>query len=992
MSERCRALEGLNALSLRWHHVSTHEHFCQDCVDHYSRGEARKAWQAEQARGKCSFKEVVVRLHLPCWTRCTKPGCGKWRALPALTERADGFDAATWHCGLAEVVRGGDGGGSGGMANRGRRKVAISCDAPQDPAAALPEPPEEPGLAVPFIVRGASEDEVKDAVAESRLPWWDLSRFESAALRHSATSLSHPTRFVALRNLILFRWRERRATGWVSRTECLDGLSGPGLVRPWYAAALPDVYWWLERLGLINFGASSRLVLRIPKPPSASSGASATRSSRHGGGGHGAGVTADGGQGDGAAAAASGERKTIVVVGAGISGLCAAQQLRRFGHRVVVLEAQSRVGGRVLTEEVSGVPIDLGAMLLVGTVGNPLVTLCEQTGCSTHALERGECPLYDGSETLVPELDAKAEGKFNHLMSVASEQRAVRKGKRAMVGTSNGGRWERELLHDHDGGGAASWIGTGAAGGSGDGGGGEHTGGAANGGQGGGKKRKKGKEGSEAMAKEAAKEEEPSAEVKEEAVNEEKAAAAVQQSRINSGDGSGVAASAAEDPAIDYEAVYGVSGRPRNTWLACDLCGQWRRLGKMKDKDLPETWTCDQNPDEAYARCEVPQELPDDDIDRLLGLLPPKPKVPREKAAPPAPSPKALAKKAAAACAPMPGEAPPVCGKSLGEVLDKLVEKAKLPAEEARVIHWHLANLEYGCATALDNVSLSWWDQDDGNDFNGDHVVVTNGFDRMVQGLAAYLEVLVEREVAQIEYHKDGVRVHTRGGGEGIEADAVLITVPLGVLKAKTISFDPPLPPWKRQAIERLGFGPIEKIVLLFDKRFWDESTDFFGCLPPADLSHDELSARRGEFFMFWNLDRSHGVPALLCVSSGAFAVSAWRSHSYKGVVNKALAVLRRTFGSVATSSYKRSVVSDWGRNPYARGSYSYVAVGGSGRDYDELAWPVGVDSQRVFFGGEHTNGQHPATATGAFITGLREAQRIDECARAGFPPASAQL
>ena len=40
-------------------------------------------------------------------------------------------------------------------------------------------------------------------------------------------------------------------------------------------------------------------------------------------------------------------------------------------------------------------------------------------------------------------------------------------------------------------------------------------------------------------------------------------------------------------------------GRARNTWLACDLCGQWRRLGKMKDACLPEQWTCDQNP---YAR------------------------------------------------------------------------------------------------------------------------------------------------------------------------------------------------------------------------------------------------------------------------------------------------------------------------------------------------------------------------------------------------------
>ena len=229
--------------------------------------------------------------------------------------------------------------------------------------------------------------------------------------------------------------------------------------------------------------------------------------------------------------------------------------------------------------------------------------------------------------------------------------------------------------------------------------------------------------------------------------------------------------------------------------------------------------------------------------------------------------------------------------------------------------------------------------------------------------------------------------MHVRGGGDGLEADAVLVSVPLGVLKAKSISFNPPLPAWKRQAIERLGFGPIEKVVLLFEKRFWDAEVDFFGCLPPADMPAEELISRRGEFFLFWNLERSHGTPALICISSGMFADKTWRAHSCKGVVNKALAVLRRSFGAHVQSLFKRSVVSDWGRNPYARGSYSYVAVGGSGRDYDECAWPVGVASQRVFFCGEHTNGQHPATATGAFISGLREAQRIDECARANFAP-----
>ena len=54
----------------------------------------------------------------------------------------------------------------------------------------------------------------------------------------------------------------------------------------------------------------------------------------------------------------------------------------------------------MLTEQVGGKPIDMGAMLLVGTVGNPLVTLCEQVGCSLHTLDRSSCPLYDGETTL----------------------------------------------------------------------------------------------------------------------------------------------------------------------------------------------------------------------------------------------------------------------------------------------------------------------------------------------------------------------------------------------------------------------------------------------------------------------------------------------------------------------------------------------------------------------------------------------------------------
>ena len=101
-----------------------------------------------------------------------------------------------------------------------------------------------------------------------------------------------------------------------------------------------------------------------------------------------------------------------------------------------------------------------------------------------------------------------------------------------------------------------------------------------------------------------------------------------------------------------------------------------------------------------------------------------------------------------------------------------------------------------------------------------------------------------------------------------------------------------------------------------------------------------------------------------------------------------------------------------WREDPWARGSYSYVAVGSSGSDYDILAKPISPVSPhqlpislyrnlhslktidalpRVFFAGEHTNRNHPgknsehgiivltvaATVHGAMISGLREATRI---------------
>jgi len=63
-----------------------------------------------------------------------------------------------------------------------------------------------------------------------------------------------------------------------------------------------------------------------------------------------------------------------------------------------------------------------------------------------------------------------------------------------------------------------------------------------------------------------------------------------------------------------------------------------------------------------------------------------------------------------------------------------------------------------------------------------------------------------------------------------------------------------------------------------------------------------------------------------------------------------------------------------WAADPYAGGSYSYIAVGAASSDNDALAAPVG---RRLFFAGEATSREHSATVHGAYLSGLRAAEEI---------------
>ncbi|KAL9245585.1 hypothetical protein vseg_019218 [Gypsophila vaccaria] len=311
------------------------------------------------------------------------------------------------------------------------------------------------------------------------------------------------------------------------------------------------------------------------------------------------------------------------------------------------------------------------------------------------------------------------------------------------------------------------------------------------------------------------------------------------------------------------------------------------------------------------------------------------------------------------------------------------VKGGTLSQIERRVMDWHFAHLEYGCAALLKDVSLPHWNQDDVyGGFGGAHCMIKGGYAAVVESIAQGLSIYLNQVVSDISYGITDsgitdncsykVKVSTSNGDEFF-GDAVLITVPLGCLKADSINFSPPLPQWKRSAIQRLGFGVLNKVVLEFPETFWDDTVDYFGATA-------ENTDSRGRCFMFWNVKKTVGAPVLIALVVGKAAVDG-QDVSPTDHVSHALTILRKLFGETAVPNPVASVVTDWGRDPFSYGAYSYVAVGASGEDYDIIGRPV---DKCLFFAGEATCKEHPDTVGGAMMSGLREAVRIIDILTSG--------
>lgn len=325
---------------------------------------------------------------------------------------------------------------------------------------------------------------------------------------------------------------------------------------------------------------------------------------------------------------------------------------------------------------------------------------------------------------------------------------------------------------------------------------------------------------------------------------------------------------------------------------------------------------------------------------------------------------------------------------TLGSVVDEALMQHKgildLNAQDFRLLNWHIANLEYSNATSLNRLSLKGWDIDAGNEWEGKHTMVVGGYQSVARGLSMLptpLNIRQKAPVKRITYTTEGAAGPAKidlEDGQSVEADYIVNTIPLGVLKHGGIEFQPPLPSWKTDAIGRLGFGVLNKVILVYKEAFWDRDRDIFGTLQTPtnrlSLHQKDYVSRRGRFFQWFNVSNTTGMPCLLALMAGDAGYDTEITPNDE-LIAEATEVLRMRYGARVPSQPLEAVVTRWESDRFARGSYSNAGVKMQAEDYQLMARSVG----NLHFAGEHTIVTHPATVHGAYLSGLRAASDVLE-------------
>lgn len=281
-------------------------------------------------------------------------------------------------------------------------------------------------------------------------------------------------------------------------------------------------------------------------------------------------------------------------------------------------------------------------------------------------------------------------------------------------------------------------------------------------------------------------------------------------------------------------------------------------------------------------------------------------------------------------------------------------------------------------------VSVRWLAHSEATPYSSDgdrQFHLLEGYDRLLEALrdgldparaALHLNTVVE----EIAWSPGRVTVTARerpgGAVQTYTARAAIVALPLGVLAAPpgaegAVRFAPALPE-KDAAIARLAMGHAGKVVLRFRELFWDTVAPRLPQMPRLGF----LFAEGAAFPTWW----SH-YPVLaprLTAWLGGPRAARLAGQPPEATVALAVGALAGALGLARTTVEALLVdwhLHDWGGDPFSRGAYSYVLVGGMDAPR-QLGAPV---ADTLFFAGEATDDTDTGTVHAALASGQRAAR-----------------
>ena len=225
------------------------------------------------------------------------------------------------------------------------------------------------------------------------------------------------------------------------------------------------------------------------------------------------------------------------------------------------------------------------------------------------------------------------------------------------------------------------------------------------------------------------------------------------------------------------------------------------------------------------------------------------------------------------------------------------------------------------------------------------------GFKVLTDYLAQGIDIRLSQVVKEIRWQASQISVRT--ADHEFVADQVVVTLPLGVLQSKDVRFLPELPNDKRNAINKLGMGVLNKCYLRFNQAFWPDDIDWL----------EYVSAKHGEWTEWVSFQRALKKPILLGFNAADCGreIETW---SDQQIVASAMATLKTIFGAGIPQPIDWQITR-WASDSFAKGSYSYNALGSTPKMREALASTL---NGRLFFAGEATNKDYFGTAHGAFL------------------------